>query len=312
MFVLDQRLRDGEFLLLDGAIGTELQRIGVPMDDVAWCARAMRDHPDLVRALHENYIRAGADILTTNTFSAARHVLEAAGMGGLVDDMNFKAVRLARQARDNIDVPRNVAIAGSISRFGGRQTAPAILEANYREQAGILAESGVDMLLLEFLGGPISNIEIATKEAISTGLPVWLSLSCWIDEGQEARLGNRGHRSTGRDQGPWDLVSEDPLFSEAIDRLMPLGATALLVIHSEIYDVIPALEAMRKNWDGPIGAYPHSGDWVGPNWQFVNMISPEDYVEAARDWRQQGAQIVGGCCGIGENYIKLLRNAFPG
>ena len=108
------------------------------------------------------------------------------------------------------------------------------------------------------------------------------------------------------------MASEDPLLSEAIDRLMPLGASALLVIHSEIYDVIPTLEAMKRNWDGPIGAYPHSGDWVGPNWQFVNMISPEDYVEVAKDWRQQGAQIVGGCCGIGEDYIKSLRAAFPG
>ena len=88
----------------------------------------------------------------------------------------------------------------------------------------------------------------------------------------------------------------------------------LLQMMQDIYgpDVIPTLEAMKRNWDGPIGAYPHSGDWVGPNWQFVNMISPEDYVEVAKDWRQQGAQIVGGCCGIGEDYIKSLRAAFPG
>lgn len=75
-----ERLRDGEVLILDGAIGTELQRRGVPMDSTAWCALASKSHPELLRQIHIDYIDAGADIITTNTFPTARHVLEPAGL----------------------------------------------------------------------------------------------------------------------------------------------------------------------------------------------------------------------------------------
>jgi methionine synthase I (cobalamin-dependent) len=78
---LKQRLASGELLILDGAIGTELQRLGVPMHEKAWCAVALRDHTDTVRQLHEDYIRAGADVITVNTFSSARYVLELARPG---------------------------------------------------------------------------------------------------------------------------------------------------------------------------------------------------------------------------------------
>jgi S-methylmethionine-dependent homocysteine/selenocysteine methylase len=79
---VQERLDAGEVLILDGAMGTELQRRGVPMDDVAWDAAALATHPDLVREVHEDYIKAGADVIITNTFATARHVLEPAGMGG--------------------------------------------------------------------------------------------------------------------------------------------------------------------------------------------------------------------------------------
>ncbi len=78
---LRQRLHGGEVVVLDGAMGTELEKRGVPMDDAAWSAAALVTHTDTVREVHEDYIRAGADIITTNTFATARHVLEPAGMG---------------------------------------------------------------------------------------------------------------------------------------------------------------------------------------------------------------------------------------
>ena len=72
---LRQRLHGGEVVVLDGAMGTELEKRGVPMDDAAWSAAALMTHTDTVREVHEDYIRAGADIITTNTFATARHVL---------------------------------------------------------------------------------------------------------------------------------------------------------------------------------------------------------------------------------------------
>ena len=115
MPTLQKRLDQGEVIILDGAMGTELQRRGVPMHGVAWSAAVLLTHPDMVRQIHEEYIRVGVDIITTNTFPAARHVLEPAGMGDQVREMNTRAVRLAQEARERVAGDRPIAIAGSIS-----------------------------------------------------------------------------------------------------------------------------------------------------------------------------------------------------
>ena len=97
---LEQRLAGGDVVILDGATGTELERRGVPMDGQAWSATANLTHPDVVRSVHEDYIRAGADVIITNTFATARSLLDAAGLGERVVEVNRRAVELAREARD--------------------------------------------------------------------------------------------------------------------------------------------------------------------------------------------------------------------
>src|SRR5215218_8327202 len=140
---VQERLDAGEIVILDGAMGTELQRRGVPMDDVAWDAAALATHPDLVREVHEDYIRAGADVIITNTFATARHVLEPGGMGERFRELNARAVALAKEARENA-ADGAVFIAGSISTFTARYDysyEPRLekARANYREQAEVLA-----------------------------------------------------------------------------------------------------------------------------------------------------------------------------
>src|SRR4029078_8009061 len=98
---LQARLDQGKLIILDGATGTELQRRGVPMHGVAWSAAALDSHPETVRAVHEDYIRAGADVIITNSFSTARHVLEPAGLGDRIHAVNQHAVDLAPAERDN-------------------------------------------------------------------------------------------------------------------------------------------------------------------------------------------------------------------
>jgi S-methylmethionine-dependent homocysteine/selenocysteine methylase len=115
MSTLQEMLERREILILDGAIGTELESRGVPMHGVAWSAAAIETHPDVVRQVHEDYIRAGADIIIANTFATSRAVLERAGMGGRVRDLNVRAVALAKEARDVASGGRDVYIAGSIS-----------------------------------------------------------------------------------------------------------------------------------------------------------------------------------------------------
>lgn len=92
------------------------------MHGFAWSAAALDTHPETVRAVHEDCIRAGADVIIATTFSTARHVLEPAGLGDRVRALNLRAVALAREAREKAAAGRAVAVAGSISSFRARVT----------------------------------------------------------------------------------------------------------------------------------------------------------------------------------------------
>ena len=112
---LSRRLETGDTLFLDGATGTELERRGVRMSTGAWCALATETDPGALREIHEDYIRAGADIITANTFSNARHMLDQAGIGERTADLTRKAVEIALSARDRAAGGRDVAVALSLS-----------------------------------------------------------------------------------------------------------------------------------------------------------------------------------------------------
>ena len=102
-------------IIIDGAMGTELQNRGIDIPLPLWSADANLKYPDVVTSIHEDYIISGADIITTNTFAACRHVLAGADLGDETVAINRRAVELARQARDNVAPSRPVAIAGSMS-----------------------------------------------------------------------------------------------------------------------------------------------------------------------------------------------------
>lgn len=293
METLEQRLDRGEVVLLDGATGTELEKRGVPMDDAAWCATALATHPDVVRGVHEDYIRAGAEVIITNTFPAAKHVLEESGVGDRFRELNARAVELAREARENA-AEEAVHIAGSISTFPPRLDHgydPGEQEArdNYTEQAEVLAEAGSDLLALEMMRD-LEQTTYAVEAAGTTGLPIWLGFSC--QRTQEGALVLWGGHHT---------------LSEALEAL-PLGNVSLVsIMHTQTEDTVPALREVREHWDGPLGAYPHYGEFIMPNWQFVDMISPEDFASEAQQWLEAGTQVIGGCCGTGPEHVRALK-----
>jgi len=291
---LQAKLGRGEVIILDGATGTELQRRGVPMHGFAWSAAALDTQPETVRAVHEDYIRAGADAIITNTYSTARHVLEPAGLGDRARALNERAVALAQEAREIAAASRGVAIAGSISSFRVSVTPVEQLEASYREQAEVLAEAGVDLIALEMMGSP-ERAAPAIRAAVATGLPIWVGFSCLLDDDGVVRFFDGGPFTDG-------LAEELALLAG-----LPPGEVAAIVMHTLTEDTAPALEILLRHWPGPLGAYAHSGTWVDPEWRFDHQISPEDYLGAAQQWVEMGARIVGGCCAIGPEYIRLLK-----
>ncbi len=297
MSELEARIERGDVIVLDGATGTELEKRGVPMDEAAWCAAALVTHPETVREVHGDYIRAGADVIITNTFPTARHVLEPAGMGERFRELNTLAVELAKQARESA-AESPVYIAGSISTFSAhnndsREPPEKTARANYREQAEVLAGAGVDLIALEMMRD-LAQTRYAVEAAVSTGLPVWVGFSCKRAADGTVVLWDEGHTLA-------EALAETPLH----------GVSLVSVMHTLVEDAGPALREVVAGWEGPVGAYPHAGKFVMPNWQFTDMISPEDFARRAREWLDLGARVIGGCCGIGPDHIRALKEELP-
>lgn len=288
----------GEVLLIDGGMGTELQRRGVPMHKIAWSGAAVITHPDAVRAAHEDYIRAGARVIITNTFGSTRQILEPAGYGDQVESVHRRAVELARQARDNAAVA-DVAVAGSISsdpagfEADGFLSPDAELEA-YREAAGLLADAGADLIALEMMVETV-HARRAMQAALETGLPVWLGVSCRRTD--DGRIMSFDH--------------PDVEFAAVLDALIPMGPAVVNVMHSEIEAVPEAIDMVRQRWSGPLGVYPESGYFTKPQWNFVDIIPPTDLVREALGWVAAGASLLGGCCGTGPEHIAALNASLP-
>ena len=294
---VQQRLSgEGSPLVIDGGMGTELERSGVPMDDKVWSARAMLSHPDMVRSVHEQFIRAGAEAIITNTFSSARHMLEPGGLGAEVHSINIKAVELAKEARDAAaETP--VALVGSICEWAhdGHPTwnSPEVVGHAAAEQAGILAEAGVEILALEMC----ERVELseAVAEAVtSVGLPVWLGVSA------------RSHRDHDN-LSAFGYPERD--FEELVKALSNYPVDLINVMHTPVSDVPSAVDVVRNYWSGPMGVYPESGEFMMPNWNFVDVIEPFTFAERAISWAQDGIRLIGGCCGLGPQHISACRDA---
>ena len=177
---LEQRLQgEGPPILIDGGMGTELEKCGVPMDQVAWSARAMISHPDQIRAIHERYIQAGAEVIITNSFSSARHMLEPAGLGDQVEFANRQAVELALQARENA-ASKPVAVAGSIcewvSASDEKWNRTEAITESIREQAEILVEAGVDLIAFEMCE-TVEHSCAAIDAVKEFDMPLWIGVS---------------------------------------------------------------------------------------------------------------------------------------
>ena len=178
----------GNVLVIDGGTGTELERRGADMHSDVWCAMATLSSPDVLRGVHEDYIRAGSRIITANTFSSSLNMLGPAGLADQFQQLNRLAVEIALEARDRMNANDKVAVAGSVShqlplipgtdrRDPDKVPPAATVAANHREIASVLAGYGVDLLMLEMMSDPaLANPAVAAARA--TGLPVWLGYTC--------------------------------------------------------------------------------------------------------------------------------------
>jgi methionine synthase I (cobalamin-dependent) len=308
---LKERITSGETIILDGPTGTELQRRGARMDPAAWCGPTTLENERLLTAIHADYIAAGANVITANTFASSRLMLAKAGLADRVKEINERAVDAALRARDTAADGAAVVVAGSLSHMvpliqGTRREDPpqlpayAELEEAFHELADILASAGCELIILEMMYDP-RRVSAALDAARATKLPIWF--------GASARR--------GRDGKPISFRQSEEMSLDSVAELIPeTGIDAAGIMHTGAEIVADALELIRRHFAGPLMAYPDSGYFEMPDWRFVDVITPERFEAFCRDWVASGVQIIGGCCGLTPDHIgaavRAARNAKPG
>ena len=316
--ILDNKLSNKEIIVLDGATGSEIARLGAAMNSSAWCGVANKTHPDIVRQVHEEYIRAGADVVTANTFSTSRHVLASAGLADETVSINARAVELAREAVHNVSPGRPIAVAGSMSNMrawipGTVSPDPRFLPTpeeefnNYQEVAQTLAKSGVDLILMEMMTD-IDLSSMAISAAVETGLPVWIGNSCTLRDDGSASVWNQ-HSEEPQRLSPDHIKLEDKSYETLIEAMLSFQPQVMGVMHSTIETTNAGLQTLFEHWQGPVMAYPETFSEVKKG--ISHKVEPAIFAAHCHDWVESGVQIIGGCCGTTIEHIRAMVNELP-
>jgi S-methylmethionine-dependent homocysteine/selenocysteine methylase len=285
---LMQRIHAGECILVDGATGTEIERRGVPQLNNAWNGGGALSHPEILRAVHEDYLRLGAEIIIANTFATHYYALQDANEAERFEEYNRRGVEIAIEARDRLQKP-NALVAAGISYWAWSGNHPTLekLKAATKRQVKILADAGAELFILEMMID-IDKMLILLDAARATGLPVWVGFTCEPNA-----------------QGVVCLRNGETL-SDALAAIEARQVALIAIMHSEVEHIDACLDSAQSNWAGPIGVYAHSSNSVDHKWVFENTTSPADYCAAARRWIDRGVRVIGGCCGIEPRHIEQL------
>ncbi len=267
----------------------------------AWSGAATLGNADVLEDIHRDYIAAGADIVTANTYASSRLMLGPAGLADSFEKINQTAIRAAQRARD-ASGRSDVLVAGSLSHMCPIITGTAEQDQSrvpsgsemtdaFEELAVLLCDEGCDLILLEMMYYP-ERIGLACKAAVATGLPVWVGFS--------ARGGENGQVLSY-------ALERDIPFSEIVHAIKGFDIAVAGVMHTPSNIITDTIPILRSAFAGPLMAYPDSGFFEMPHWQFENVITPDQLLQFAMEWANNGVQIVGGCCGLSPEHIAALK-----
>jgi homocysteine S-methyltransferase len=286
-------------VILDGAVGTELIEVGgqrPEADEHLWGVTAILDAPAEVKAVHRRYVDVGCDVISTNTWGLPT-ALRAGGLqlGEGSEPVHWmdvarRAVQLARGAATEAGRGDEVAVAfsinGDVDTLDGRETIRLLARAFEAERP--------DLILLETLSLVRSSTYATVEALLGTGLPVWLSF-------RRCRHGVCG--VYGEHWGG----PEGDAFGRAARRFEEMGVGALAINCIPPDHVTGMLSWLRDFTDLPLGVYPNLGYLSAVGWRHEASIGGSRYAELALRWREEGAQIIGGCCGVGPDHVAAAR-----
>jgi len=316
-------------LILDGAMGTMIQRYR--LDEHDFHGDRFSDHPsplqgnndllsltrpDIIAAIHKEYLQAGADLIETNTFNAQRISLADYGMEDLAYEINFESARLAREAADSFGPERSCYVAGALGPTnktaslspdvndpGFRAVSFDELVSAYNEQIRGLLDGGVDALIVETIFDTLNAKaalyaileELENRKLLidpETGLHFPILISGTITDAS-------GRTLSGQTPEAFFIsMSHIPMFSIGFN--CALGAEQLLPYVQILSDISPTL----------VSAYPNAGL---PNAMGHYDQSPEEMAALVREYLDRGiVNIVGGCCGTTPDHIREIAHMTDG
>ena len=298
--IVKEKLDNGKLVILDGAMESELEKNGAKMDKKLWCGTSSIKFPEIVKKVHEDYIKAGVDVITTNTYASTPISMKSYGFENSIEEYNKKSVLIAKEAVENSK--KDIAIAGSVSASGSFfKLGIKTMIPNFNEQLKILTGEGVDLIILEAMSSQAEIVQAMIECSTNVEIPVWLAISCVIDNStNEVMLGYNDSMDT-----PPEIYEN---FEKSLNKFSKLHEGPILIAHSNIDVTGKAVKIAKKNFNGIIGAYPNVGFYEKPHWIYEDNMKPEDYLIQAKSWFENGSQIIGGCCGIGPDLIKSLSN----
>lgn len=287
-----------EVILLDGGMGQELYRRGIRGDELLWSATALIEAPEAVRDIHIEFIEAGAQVITTNTYSTKPARLSRVGLDDQIEPLNRLACELALEAREKAGKP-DVKIAASIPpQYSYRPDIvidPGIMRAEYEIMVELL-NPHVDLFLCETMTDA-AEARAATTACAKTGKPVWCAWTFKDDASGHLRNGDTVADTVA-------AMKDIAIEAYMVNCCAPEGVAA----------IVSQLRREASETGQIIGAYANGFTFIPDQWQAGKIqdlgvrrdLSPSDYCKFVAQWIEAGTGIVGGCCEIGPYHIRAI------
>ena len=295
----------GHITLLDGGMGRELNRMGAPFRQPEWSALALFEVPDFVRRAHAAFIAAGAEIITTNSYAIVPFHIGAERFAARAEELADLAGRLARQAV--AESGKKVLVAGSLPPLFGSYRPDLFQPAEAQALLKPLIDGlkpHVDLWLAETQSALAEAREVG-KALKGDARPLWLSFTLHDEHPDPANPKLRSGESV----------------VEAARLAHELGAASLLFNCSQPEVMGNAIDTARAELQRlganiKVGCYanafPPQSEDAEANGALSDIradLDPKGYLAFVRDWQKRGADIIGGCCGIGPEHIAAIKAA---
>lgn len=292
---MSKSISNSHLLLLDGATGTELDRRGVDVGLPLWSAGAMDTAPEVLQEVHLAYLNAGADAVTTNTFRTHERSLAKAGLGDRAEELTKKAVVIAQAAC--AEAGKQALVLGGVAPLEDcyRPDLTPDPETCYKEHSQMiqyLVDGGVDLIWIETMCAAHETLAAAqAAQNIAPGR--WGVCFCFTSQGAPGVL---------LDGTPVEQIIPE-LDKATVLGINCMSATILADQVSHLRHLVPDEVAIAAY--GNVGYANPDGSWV-----ITDAVEPAQFAVYARQWRDAGANLIGGCCGTTPETIQAIKANF--